>query len=165
MRTKPLLLSGSLGKSAEGMWSRKNENPSYNLLKKSRVNVTFSPVHDSEDEMEEVNHIRSQRSLFKSFKSADGLSHSVGIAERGTTGDEHSSQINLDSSFTAEEHVIAIEDFDFNVHSCSVYVGDKLTFVLSPSVPLHAEHIIYGTSSCSELNFESDVLQVLVLVA
>lgn len=124
--------------------------------------MTFSPAHDSEDEIEEVNHIRSQRSLFKSFKSADGLSHSVGIAERVTIGNENSSPMAVDSTFIAEEHNVVIEDFDFSIHSCSVYVGDKLTFVLSPSVPLHAEHIIYGTSSCPELNFESDVLQVLI---
>eukprot|EP01033_Poteriospumella_lacustris_P020565 gene20565-15096_t len=68
---QPFLLYGSLGKSAETILAKKKEYEAMNRLRKNRVNVTFSPIQqDRDNEMEEVNHIRTQRQLFKHFKSS-----------------------------------------------------------------------------------------------
>jgi hypothetical protein len=133
-------------------------------MRKNRVNVTFSPVHDREEEIEELRHIRSQRELFKNYKSSVPFSS---IAQ-SDNNDEDILRIQsepfvdpeIDCVFECEDHNIIIEDFDFVERMITVYVGDTVSFSLSPSVPLHAEHIIYGTSENSLLNFESDVLQI-----
>jgi hypothetical protein len=60
------------------------------------------------------------------------------------------------------EHEILIQNFDFVTHHLKVYVGDKIRIRLGNSVPVHAEHVIYGKSDAKQLCFESTVLQVSV---
>lgn len=142
-----------------------------NQMRKNRVNVTFSPVqHDQEEEQEELNHIQSQRQLFKHFKSSTTFS-SIAKEDIDESADsetiirvenEYTDQSDSGFVFESEDYTIWIEDFDFSDHMVTAYVGDTVSFVLSPTVPLHAEHMIYGTSDIPTLNFESDIMQVIV---
>lgn len=169
---QPFLLYGSLGKSAETILAKKKEYEALNQMRKSRVNVTFSPIQqDRDNDLEEMNHIRTQRQLFKHFKSSTPFSSiamgkensDAGIASEETILRIDNEFVSHDDDgfvFESEDHTIWIEDFDFTDHFVTVYVGDTISFALSGSVPLHAEHIIYGVSETPALNFESDVLQV-----
>ena len=58
--------------------------------------------------------------------------------------------------------IITINDYDFDIHQCTLYVGNILEFKLGIDVPLHAEHIIEGRSMNAALNFISPLLQVKV---
>lgn len=156
-----------MGKSAESILAKKKEYEALNQLRKNRVNVTFSPFEDRGEEMEELNHIRSQRQLFKHFKSATPFSS---IASVETTDEEI---LRIDNElnnfqetgyvFESEEHTIWIEDFDFTEHLLTAYVGDTVSFAISPSVPLHAEHMLYAVSENPLLQFESELMQVRML--
>lgn len=62
---------------------------------------------------------------------------------------------------TSRTKVVTIEDYDFSLHSITVFVGDTIEFTVSPNVPGHVEHVLEGRcASRPELNFESSVLQV-----
>ncbi len=161
----PFLLYGSLGNYAESILAKKKEYENLNQLRKNRVNVTFSPVHDKEEELEEVNHIRTQRELFKHYKSSVPFASiaNSSAADQNILRVENELEAQQETGFVfeSENHTVWIEDFDFAEHVITVYVGDTISFALSPSVPLHAEHIIYGDSDNELLKFESDILQVI----
>lgn len=59
-------------------------------------------------------------------------------------------------------HAVFIEDFDFTSEYVTAQQGDVLVLELSPSVPLHAEHILVATESgpSKTVLFESPMLQV-----
>ena len=56
--------------------------------------------------------------------------------------------------------VINIQDYEFSVDCIDMYVNQPLEMQLAPDVPLHAEHIIVGSSEVKSLQFESPLLQV-----
>ena len=54
--------------------------------------------------------------------------------------------------------VVTIRDYEFDTSCATVYAGDIVDFVLSPEVPLHAEHVLEGMSTNRQLAFVSGVL-------
>jgi hypothetical protein len=152
-----------------------------------KINVSFSgskPVKSRErtennDVSDEENdNVRTQRQLFKQYKAASLYSNHILNSPKSATNsplriNKNSEKkepfvrtINFESAnaptsaFEPKLHEIIIQDFQFLISSITVAVGDSVEFKLSSSVPLHAEHIIYGISSISSLCFETPLLQV-----
>lgn len=152
-----------------------------------KINVSFSgskPIKSKERNEnndisdEENDNVRIQRQLFKQYKAAD--LHSNNILNIPKSAANSPARVNkpsdrketllrtinfesVDASaseFEPKLHEIIIQDFQFLISSITIAVGDSIEFKLSSSVPLHAEHIIYGISSINSLCFESPLLQV-----
>lgn len=72
----------------------------------------------------------------------------------------HKDSENCNDESCGVTYCVNIKDFDFDKVEIDIELGDAVEFKLSSSVPLHAEHIVYGTSDIKELRFESPMLQV-----
>mmetsp|Transcript_31655 Transcript_31655/g.43425 ORF Transcript_31655/g.43425 Transcript_31655/m.43425 type:complete len:1298 (-) Transcript_31655:171-4064(-) len=55
--------------------------------------------------------------------------------------------------------LVEIEDYEFSHSELTVHTHQSIHFQLSKNVPLHAEHILVGSSEVKALRFESPLLQ------
>jgi hypothetical protein len=158
------------------------EDPQNLIKRKKKINVKFSQNHNvtfkeqknnngMEEQQEELDHIRQQRALFKSFKAGKNIDENEDFTDYYNHLSTRKKQFvdntlimddnnDDDDDFYREERIVYIEDFDFVDQYVTIYVGDKITFTLGNSVPMYAEHILYGSSNISSLCFESELLQV-----
>jgi hypothetical protein len=152
--------------------------PRRDLEEKHIDDVVFS----SDDEERES--IRQQRAVYKNFLS--GVQPALSITfpaimhpeeddddECGAiNGDEFVQKLIPPKRIIAEDSseqsaeirnktiVVSIRDFNFTVAKIRASIGDILMFELAKSVPVHAEHILFGDSETSELRFRSPLLEV-----
>ena len=160
------------------------------LVSKSYFDMSNQCENDAEsDPDEELNNLKSLRRLCKIESSVPSMERKIDAPLKGndnrcltvfTPTDNHSNQYEQDrfeasnmlSKYSGCEsavpnlpivqskHIISIKDFDFDTVHLDVRLGDIVEFRLSSTVPLHAEHVIYGSSEIQQLCFESPLLQI-----